>query len=132
MNVTPIRPLICPQTICDLTGKTAAEVAALIESGSIAFAFDIRAPRSARRTIRVYWPAFLDYIEKRKPVDRDLDTVIREIIGQPRDGIALAFFARAIKCGSEHLRNLVKARKLKLLSKPRRGPNGSPKISYQT
>ena len=114
----------------DLAGVGEDEAAALADSGKI-LAFDIRTPRARRRVLRFYWQSFERW-QARAPAPHDLEAVIRHIIGAPRDGIALAHFARAIRCASEHGRNLVKARQLKLISRPRRGPNGSPKICYES
>ena len=132
MNITPLRPLICPSTVYDLSNIASSEaLLRLIDSGDISMAFDVRSPRATKATIRVYWPAFLDFIEKRKR-DLDLDTAIRSIIGEPRDTIALDFFARAIKCSVLHVSNLARRGKLKAVSKSRCGPGGSKKLCWKS
>jgi hypothetical protein len=134
MNIAPLRPLLCPETVYDLSRiGSSEELLDLIESGEISVAFDLRAPSAAKRTIRIYWPALRDWMSKERCcAEYKLDDVIHEIIGAERKSLALVFFARAIKCSALHVRNLIDARKLKLLSKPRTGPNGSPQICYKS
>lgn len=129
----PTRPLITAQTVMDLADVDEDRVGVLAESGEL-LAFDIRTPRARRRMLRFHYKTFLRWWMKQPATDPDLDNVIRAILGTPRDGIAAAHFARALRCGSEHIRDLIRCDALQLLpkQKARRGPNGSPKISYQS
>lgn len=129
--IAPPRPLVTIQTVMDIGGIGEDQAVALADSGQI-LAFDIRAPRAHRRLLRFYWKSFLLWHTKAPPRDYNLEAVIQQIIGVPRDTIAAANFARAIRACPTHVINLIDSKTLRAVTRPRRGPLGSPKIVYSS
>src|SRR5947208_2443226 len=78
------RPLVPLSACMVLLDKSEDDLLSLIESGALAFAFNIAAPNSARREIRVHRSSLLSFLAgKRDGLESapDLQSVVSSIIG---------------------------------------------------
>jgi len=111
-------------------GANEDEVLALIEQGSLFWAFDIAAPGATKREIRVWHQSVDDYEEKTCAM-RSLDEVIRDILPKHRKpALRATELMRALNCSQLHIYNLIAAKQFDLVDPNwRPGPGGSAQLT---
>lgn len=106
------------------------EILHSIEDGTLAFAFNVGDPGSARREIRVWRDALLKVLRKQ---DTTLPGTAAEVLAQilPQRDLRTTEVQRLFSCSSSHIHDLITARRLTVV-KPARagsGPNAAATIA---
>jgi len=111
-------------------GANEDEVIALIEQGSLFWAFDISTPGAIKREIRVWHQSVNDYQEQTSAL-RSVDEVIRDILPKHRRPVLRATeLMRALNCSQLHVYNLIEAKQFDLVDPNwRPGPGGSAQLT---
>lgn len=102
------------------------EILHSIEDGTLAFAFNVGDPGSARREIRVWRDALLKVLRQQ---DTTLPGTAAEVLAQilPQRDLRTTEVQRLFSCSSSHVHDLIAARQL-TVAKPARagsGPNAA-------
>jgi hypothetical protein len=101
--------LVSVDTARAVRGVDAESIQAEIEDGSIQWAFDVAAPRSRRRELRI-WGACLD---DPPPGALPFEEVIWELVGTQRASFRGAEVEHLLLCSAAHVKALHKAGELR-------------------
>ncbi len=109
------------------------QVLALIEEGELLWAFDVKAPKALRPSVRVLTQSLADFLAGKAPplIDEEMEWErVAKSIFPPKPIIAGRELARLLNCGRQHVLDLVHAGQLGLAprSQIRPGPGGMPQI----
>jgi hypothetical protein len=123
----PLIPLEACMVLCDEDEDTLLHN---IEDGTIAWAFNVGDPGSARREIRVWRDALLKVLRRQ---DTTLPGTAAEVLAQilPRRDPRTTELQRLFSCSSTHIHDLIAARCL-TVTRPARcgsGPNAAPLLA---
>ena len=127
------RPLMPLSAVMWRLDRSENEVLALIEEGSLLWAFDIREPKAVRTAPRVLSQSVKEFLSGHCSSADDEVTEwqnVAKMIFPNQPTIVTCELARLLNCGRQHAMNLLYARQFKVApgSHIRRGPGGSPWI----
>lgn len=128
------RPLLPLEVVMVLLDRNEDDVLALIDTGELSWAWDIRTPAADRREIRVWRDDVLRHLDRTsrgiRPADPlPLDQVMTAILPHSRPEIRSTEIQRIFSCSSSHVLNLVQAGCLAGLNAPGTGPNGFVRVT---
>lgn len=129
-----LRPLLPVRGVVSLIGATEDEVLQLIECGLLRWAWDFAlSPRSAqRKELRVLPACVDDYISGRKR-DWKWANVVHLVLGtDAATAISASKLALAINICSTSVISLIRRGEIQAVGRPRRGPKGSPQITFRS
>lgn len=107
------------------------EVLAAIDTGAIAWAWDISSPGAERREVRVFWRCTREG-EIRSSQHLTEDAVYREIIPAHWGRVRQASIYRRWTCSQEHITALITAGCFTALTEARAGADGSPEVTRES
>ena len=112
-----LRPLLSIDAAKAILNRDEDAILSLIQSGDLAWAFDLRSPGTRRSFIRIYKDSIfqlLPTLRFEKHSIATLDDVLGEILPKPRrDGIKSPHLARCFNCGSTHIHALLSSRAIR-------------------
>ena len=108
-----VRPLLSIDAAKAILNRDEDAILALIESGRIAWAFDIRSPGAARSCVRIYRDSVFNLLPTTFSATgprATLQDVIGEVLPKPRgESIASPSLAIRLNCSSTHVHQLARA-----------------------
>jgi hypothetical protein len=132
-NYVPVRsPLISISVARSVLFCDAKEIFALVETGALLFAFDIRTKSARQVCLRILTQSLVDHLQKKTP-DRNLDEVkiYQSIWPEPKQICASArVIARTMSCDADHVNKLLKEKCLLEFTR-RDGRTQTPKIGRE-
>lgn len=104
------RPLLRPQTVQDCLDKTRDEVNAMIESGELAFAFDLATKPGTRTDPRIFTLCVAEKTGWKSPAGQTKNFQLPEVIGMilPKRDVRSTELKKLFACGSDHVYQLAK------------------------
>ncbi len=125
-------PLMPVQAIMCLLGWDEDRVLAMVESGALAWAWDIRSRSAKRRDIRIWTQGLAEWRTTGSneaiaalPISQVLERIFPHHRAEFRATELKALFC----CGHQHVLNLIAEGLLIATSQPCTGPNGSPHVT---
>jgi hypothetical protein len=102
------RPLLRVQTVQDCLDKTRDEVNAMIDSGELAFAFDLAAKRESRTDPRVFTLCVAENTGWKNPAGQTKNYRLPEVLGMilPQRDVRSTELKRIFACSSKHIYKL--------------------------
>ena len=130
------RPVVCLTTVMDLLGIDSDAAMNLIDGGDLAFAWNISAPTSRCREVRVLAEAVQAYQEGRACSVKTVADAVNCILPKASSLASLptirrSILSRRLGCSAEHLSNLTQAREIKLAT-ARVSASESPLLDYKS
>jgi hypothetical protein len=123
------KPLLPLRGVCSLVDKDENQVLELLESGEIAWAFDVALAqrRGRKREMRVLPAAVADYL-KGRPCELDQPTVFSLLLP---DGptIPANQIARTLNVSVDHVYHLIDRKQIIACPTRRKGPGGSGRVA---
>jgi hypothetical protein len=128
------RPLLPIPAVMAILDRNEDKVLQLVQSGKLAWAFDLRAPRAQRACIRICTQSVQDMLSGQRSLGNgeDLQAFIDYAFPYHGETVQAVRLARVFNCGTEHIRNLVLSSALKESKAGSRGANNSPEIWFSS
>lgn len=108
------------------------QVLALIEDGSLSWAWDIRSPGSERREVRIFWRCLIAWRLQQQAWLGTEDSIYAEVIPTHWQRVRATSIYRRWRCSQELVANLIAARCFTALTDSRRGADGSPEVTRES
>jgi hypothetical protein len=124
-------PLLSVQTVMGITAlPNDMAVLALIETGKLAWSFNVAAPGSARRLVRISTESVCAYVQGGSDA-RTFEEVFHSVFPGKCETIIASNVARSLGCSTEHVRELLRNGSIRngIANGKRFGPASSPPIA---
>ena len=123
------KPLLPLRGVCSLVDKDEDEVLKLIESGEIAWAFDVALAqkRGRKRELRILPAAVADYLKRRK-CNLDWEAVC-DLLRPDGPTIRVNKLAQILNVSADHVYHCVERRQIIACPSRRKGPGGSGRVA---
>ena len=135
LELPTTRPLVAISVAMVLADRGEDYVLGAIETGAIAWAWDIRGKSAAAREIRIWRESLLGWLRDplaslRAPArTEDEAEVVGALFPHSRAEVRGTEVQRMFSCGHSHVMNLIADGLLKANSEAGPGPTGSPRIT---
>lgn len=101
------RPLVTVEMARTALDKGEDEILAMIESGKLKFAFNLAAPNSRRRLVRILSLSLLDAVNATSSQPSALGDAVRYIMPGSSETVRASTLARATNTSSTHIGGLI-------------------------
>ena len=126
------RPLLPITAVMGILDQNEDQVLRLVEAGKLAWAFDLRSPKTNRACLRIVAQCVSDFLAGTATLGKNesFAAVVDYLFPYHTETVRLSRLTRVFNCSSEHLHCLLAQGCLRPVRPGRRGPKDSPEIQF--
>lgn len=133
LQLPAARPLVPMEACMVLLDRNEDELLSLVETGDMAWAWDIRSEEATRREIRVWRGSLLAHM-RQEADEEDEEIVLSSLLPHSRETIRSTELQRLFSASQTHIQNLINQGALREdgMRETQAGPNAFCRVSRQS